>query len=74
MRLLPNRLNDVNHPSVFIKHSIEVVLSHLVFFGLFIILSMVHPRQVIGHSILHPLLITNFNIELLEKKDPTNQP
>jgi hypothetical protein len=27
-----------------------------------------------GHNILHPLLITNLNIELLEKKDPTNQP
>jgi hypothetical protein len=25
---------------------------------------------MIGHNILHPLLITNFNIELLEKKDP----
>jgi hypothetical protein len=35
---------------------------------------MVHPRQMIGHNILHPLLITNFNIELLEKKDPKNQP
>jgi hypothetical protein len=23
---------------------------------------------MIGHNILHPLLITNFNIELLEKK------
>jgi hypothetical protein len=29
---------------------------------------------MIGHNIFHPLLITNFNIELLEKKDPTNQP
>jgi hypothetical protein len=28
---------------------------------------------MIGHNILHPLLITNFNIELLEKKDPTDQ-
>jgi hypothetical protein len=28
---------------------------------------------MIGHNILHPFLITNFNIELLEKKDPTNQ-
>jgi hypothetical protein len=28
---------------------------------------------MIDHNILHPLLITNFNIELLEKKDPTNQ-
>jgi hypothetical protein len=28
---------------------------------------------MIGHNILHPLLITNFNIELLKKKDPTNQ-
>jgi hypothetical protein len=27
-----------------------------------------------GHNILHPLLITNFNIELLEKMDPMNQP
>jgi hypothetical protein len=34
---------------------------------------MIHPRQMIVHNILHPLLITNFNIELLEKKDPTNQ-
>jgi hypothetical protein len=50
-----------------------MVISHLVFYGLFIILSKVHPRQMIGHNILHPLLITNFNIELLEKKDPTDQ-
>jgi hypothetical protein len=50
-----------------------VVISHLVFYGLFIILSTVHPKQMIGHNILHPLLITNFNIELLEKKDLTNQ-
>jgi hypothetical protein len=28
---------------------------------------------VIGRNILHPLLITYFNIELLEKKDPTDQ-
>jgi hypothetical protein len=28
---------------------------------------------MIGHNILHPLLITNFNIELLEKKDPMDQ-
>jgi hypothetical protein len=28
---------------------------------------------MIGHNILHPLLITNFNIKLLEKKDPTDQ-
>jgi hypothetical protein len=28
---------------------------------------------MIGHTILHPLLITYFNIELLEKKDPTDQ-
>jgi hypothetical protein len=28
---------------------------------------------MIGHNILHPLLITNFNIELLKKKDPMNQ-
>jgi hypothetical protein len=28
---------------------------------------------VIGHNILHPLLITYFNIKLLEKKDPTDQ-
>jgi hypothetical protein len=51
-----------------------VVISHLVFYGLFIILSMIHPRQMIIHNILHPLLITNVNIEFLEKKDPTNQP
>jgi hypothetical protein len=50
-----------------------VVISHLVFYGHFIILSTIHPRQMIGHNILHPLLITNFNIELLKKKDPTNQ-
>jgi hypothetical protein len=29
---------------------------------------------MIGHNILHTLLITNFNIELLKKKDPMNQP
>jgi hypothetical protein len=28
---------------------------------------------MIGHNILHPLLITYFNIKLLEKKDPTDQ-
>jgi hypothetical protein len=28
---------------------------------------------MIGHNILHPLLITDFNIELLEKKDLTDQ-
>jgi hypothetical protein len=28
---------------------------------------------MIGHNILHTLLITNFNIKLLEKKDPTDQ-
>jgi hypothetical protein len=28
---------------------------------------------MIGHNILHPLSITNFNIKLLEKKDPTKQ-
>jgi hypothetical protein len=28
---------------------------------------------MIGHNILHLVLITNFNIELLEKKDPTDQ-
>jgi hypothetical protein len=50
-----------------------VVIFHLVFYGLFIILSMIHPRQMIGHNIFHPLLIKNFNIELLEKKDLTNQ-
>jgi hypothetical protein len=72
-RHLLNCSNDINQPSVFIKHSIEVVISHLVFYGLFIILSMIHPRQMIGHNILHPLLITNLNIELLKKKDPTNQ-
>jgi hypothetical protein len=72
-RHLPNRSNDINHPSVFIKHSIEVVISHLVLYGLIIILSTIHPRQVIGHNILHPVLITNFNIKLLEEKDPTNQ-
>jgi hypothetical protein len=27
---------------------------------------------MICHNILHPLLITNFNIKLLEKKDPTD--
>jgi hypothetical protein len=50
-----------------------VVISHIVLYGLFIILSTDHPRQVIGHNIFHPLFIMNFNIELLEKKDPTNQ-
>jgi hypothetical protein len=34
---------------------------------------MVHPRQMTSHNILDPLLITYFNIELLEKKDPTDQ-
>jgi hypothetical protein len=72
-RHLPNRSNDINHPSVFIEHSIEVVISHLIFYGLFIILSTIYPRQMIGHNILHPLFITNFNIKFLEKKDPTNQ-
>jgi hypothetical protein len=28
---------------------------------------------MIGHNILHPLLVINFNIELLEKKNPTDQ-
>jgi hypothetical protein len=28
---------------------------------------------MIGHNIFHPLFIMNFNIEILEKKDPTNQ-
>jgi hypothetical protein len=28
---------------------------------------------MIGHNILHHFLIMNFNIKLLEKKDPTNQ-
>jgi hypothetical protein len=28
---------------------------------------------MIGHNILHPLFIINFNIKFLEKKDPTNQ-
>jgi hypothetical protein len=50
-----------------------VVISHFVFYGLFIILSTIHPRQMIGHNVFHPLLITNFNIELLEKKDLMNQ-
>jgi hypothetical protein len=58
---------------IFVKYSIEVVISHPVFYGLFIILSTVHPRQMIGHNIFHALLITDFNIELLEKKDLTNQ-
>jgi hypothetical protein len=72
-RHLPNRSNDINHPSVFIEHSIEVVISHLIFYGLFIVLSTIHPRQVIVHNILHPLLIMNFNIKLLKKKDPMDQ-
>jgi hypothetical protein len=72
-RRLPNCSNDIGHPSVFIEHSIEVAISHLFFYGLFIILSTVHPRQMISHNILHPLLITYFNIELLEKKDPMDQ-
>jgi hypothetical protein len=28
---------------------------------------------MISHNILHPLLITYFNIKLLEKKDPMDQ-
>jgi hypothetical protein len=28
---------------------------------------------MIGHNILHPLFVTNFNIKFWEKKDPTNQ-
>jgi hypothetical protein len=28
---------------------------------------------MISNNILHPLLITNFNIKLLKKKDPTDQ-
>jgi hypothetical protein len=28
---------------------------------------------MISHNILHTLLITNFNIELLEKKNPMDQ-
>jgi hypothetical protein len=28
---------------------------------------------MIDHNILHPLLIMNFNIKLLKKKDPTDQ-
>jgi hypothetical protein len=59
-RHLSNRSNDINHLSVFIEHSIEVVISHLVFYGLLIILSTIHPRQVISYNILHPLPITYF--------------
>jgi hypothetical protein len=55
-RHLSNRSNVINHPSVLIEHSIEVVISHLIFYGLFIILSTIHPRQMIGHNILHPFL------------------
>jgi hypothetical protein len=51
-RHLPNRSNDIDHPSIFIEHPIEVVISHLIFDGLFIILSTIHPRQMIGHNIL----------------------
>jgi hypothetical protein len=29
---------------------------------------------MIGHKNFQPLLIMNFNIDLLEKKDPMNQP
>jgi hypothetical protein len=73
-RHLSNRSNDIDHPSVSIEHSIEVVISHLVFYGLFVILSTIHSRQMISHNILHPLLIPNFNIDLLKKKkDPTDQ-
>jgi hypothetical protein len=72
-RHLPNRSNDINHPSVFIEHSIEVVISRLVLYGIFIIFSTIHPRQMIGHNTLHPLFVTNFNIKLLEKKDPMDQ-
>jgi hypothetical protein len=72
-RHLPNYSNDINHSCVFIEHLIEVVISHLVFYGLFIILSTIHLRQMISHNILHPLIITNFNIKLLEKKDPMDQ-
>jgi hypothetical protein len=50
-----------------------VVISHLIFYGLFIILSTIHPRQMIGYNIFHPLFITNLNIKFLEKKDPMNQ-
>jgi hypothetical protein len=53
-RHLLNHSNDINHPSVFIEHSIEVVMSHLVFYGLSIILSKIYPRQMIGHNIIHP--------------------
>jgi hypothetical protein len=73
-RHLPNCSNDINHPSIFVEYSIEVVISHFILYGLFIILSTVHPRQMTDHNIFHPLLITNLNIELSEKKDPTNQP
>jgi hypothetical protein len=64
--------SDIDHPSIFVKYSIEVVISHLAFYGLFVILSTVHPRQMIGHNNIHHLFITNFSIELLEKKDPKN--
>jgi hypothetical protein len=50
-----------------------VVFSHLDFYGLFIILSTIQPRQIISHNLLHPLLIMYFNIKILEKKDLTNQ-
>jgi hypothetical protein len=36
-RHLLNCLNGINHPSIFVEYSIEVVISHLVFYGLFII-------------------------------------
>jgi hypothetical protein len=50
-----------------------VVISHLILYGLIIILSTIHPRQMIGHNIFHPLFVTKLNIKFLEKKDPTNQ-
>jgi hypothetical protein len=51
-----NCSNDINHPSIFVEYSVEVVISHLILYGLFIILSTVHPRQVIGYNISTPFL------------------
>jgi hypothetical protein len=65
----PDCSNDIDHPGIFVEYSVEVVISHLFLCGIFIFLSMIHPRKMIDHNILHPLFIMNFNIELLEKKD-----
>jgi hypothetical protein len=69
----PTFANDVGHPNILVDYLIEVVISHFIFHGILVILSMVHPRQMIVHNISTPFIISDLNVKLLEKKDPTNQ-